>query len=173
MRWLLRLYPRIWRERYGAEVEDMLSGHAFSLRVAIDLMAGAIDTRLHPSATLAAAVAAAPPTIEEKHMLARIIRFDCAMNAKLSREDHWKSAISLVGITIALTLAWIGVRRMTGDNDMVASMSTMPFMFATLYSMRYTYLKDRSASVQAMFIGGLTLVCVLILLTAGWISAQI
>ena len=91
MRWLLRLYPRIWRERYGAEVEEMLSGHAFSLRVAIDLMAGAIDTRLHPSATLAAAVAAAPPTTEEKHMLARIIRFDCAMNAT-SAIEHKNSA---------------------------------------------------------------------------------
>ena len=57
MTWLLRLYPPMWRRRYAAEVAAMVDGRGFSLAVAIDLVAGAIDVRLHPSATLAAATA--------------------------------------------------------------------------------------------------------------------
>jgi hypothetical protein len=171
--WLLRLYPPLWRRRYGAEVAEMLAGRRFSLRVAVDLVAGAIDTWLHPDATLAAAAAAAPPTTEETHMLARIIRFECAANANLSREDHWKSGIALIGGTLVLTLAWAGLHVKFGDNNAIDALSTLPFMFSLLYSMRYTYLKERPGSVQAIFIGGLTLACAVLLLAAGWISAQI
>jgi hypothetical protein len=78
---LLRLYPRAWRRRYGAEMEAMLvqlRGRA-RLSVALDLVRGAADAHLHPqwpcrprlrrlavatgvlaAAAVSAAVAAAP-----------------------------------------------------------------------------------------------------------------
>ena len=76
MTWLLRLYPPPWRRRYGGEVAEMLADQRFSLRIAIDLIAGAIDVWLHPSVTLAAAVAAEPHVEEKKTMLQRIARLD-------------------------------------------------------------------------------------------------
>jgi hypothetical protein len=39
--------------------------------------------------------------------------------------------------------------------------------------MRYTYLKNRPASVQAVFIGGLTLVLAAIMLAAGWLNSRL
>ena len=41
IRWLLRLYPRPWRERYGDEIEDLVSG-GLSPGAAVDLIAGAL-----------------------------------------------------------------------------------------------------------------------------------
>jgi len=169
--WLLRLYPRQWRRRYGEEVAEMLAGRRFSLRTAVDLVAGAIDSWLHPRDTLAAAVAAAPAHAEEKHMLSRILRLDCATNANLSREDHRRSGVAMIGWTLVLTLAWMGLRVRFGNTTVIESLSPMPFLFATLYSMRYTYLKERRTSVKVVFIGGFTLICAAILLTAGWINA--
>ena len=75
--WLLMLYPPPWRRRYAEEVAEMLADRGFSLRIAVDLIAGAIDVWLHPSATLGAA-AAAEAHVKEKNMLNRIMRLDCA-----------------------------------------------------------------------------------------------
>ena len=45
---LLRLYPRAWRRRYGAEMRTLLAGQRVSLRTYADLLAGAVDARLNP-----------------------------------------------------------------------------------------------------------------------------
>ena len=173
MTWLLRLYPRPWRRRYGDEVAAMLAGRSFSLAVAVDLVAGAIDVRLHPSATLAAATAASPQ--EEKTMLSRIARLECAalMGSDISRADQRKASWVLVGMTLLLTPIWMYAHIRIGDNPYVDSLSIMPFMIPLLLSMRYTWLKRRPASVQAVFIGGMSLAIAAFMLAAGWLAAQI
>jgi len=50
MNWLLRLYPREWRRRYGAEVEELLASQPRSLQAVVDLLGGAIDAHLKPQA---------------------------------------------------------------------------------------------------------------------------
>ena len=123
MTWLLRLYPRSWRRRYGGEVAAMLAGRPFSLAVAVDLVAGAIDVWLHPSATLAAATAASRQ--EERTMQGRLARLDCAalMGSDVTRADQWKAAGVTVGLTVVLTLAWMFVHVRIGDNPYVDSLS--------------------------------------------------
>jgi len=170
---LLWLYPAAWRRRYGAEVEQMLAGRAVSLRVAVDLIAGAIDTWLHPSQTLAAAHAAAVTTPEERTMLSRILRFDCAGVYGISKEDQKMAAISTIGWTLVITLAWLGLSLRFPKDPRVESLSMMPFIFSIIYSLRYTWLKDRPRSVQAIFIGGLSLAMAVFFLGVGWIAALI
>lgn len=173
MTWLLRLYPRSWRRRYGGEVAAMLAGRPFSLAVAVDLVAGAIDVWLHPSATLAAATAASRQ--EERTMQGRLARLDCAalMGSDVTRADQWKAAGVTVGLTVVLTLAWMFVHVRIGDNPYVDSLSIMPFIVPTLFSMRYTWLKRRPAIVQAVFIGGMSLLVAMLMLAAGWLAAQL
>jgi hypothetical protein len=172
--WILRLYPRVWRRRYGVEVAEMLAGRGFSLAVAVDLVAGAIDVWLHPSATLAAA-AAARSASEEKTMLQRIIQFDCAAMAglNLTKADHWRSAAVAIGGTVVLTAVWMYVHVRVGDNPYTDSLSVLAFLIPYIFSLRYTYLKHRPVSVQAVFIAGFSLILTLMMLAAGWISAQI
>lgn len=45
---LLRLYPPAWRERYGAELQDLLLERPPTTRDQIDLARGALDAWLHP-----------------------------------------------------------------------------------------------------------------------------
>lgn len=174
MTWLLRLYPPRWRRRYGAEVGEMLAGRGFSFAVAVDLIAGAIDVRLHPAATMAAATAAAS-TEEDKTMLSRIARLDCAgaLGPDVTKADERKAAVWMIAGTLVLTLVWMGVHARIGDNDYVDSLSSMAFFVPLLYSMRYTYLKNRPGSVQAVFIGGLSLAVLAIMLAAAWLAARI
>ncbi|MGZ3583431.1 MAG: hypothetical protein ACXWP6_12045 [Ktedonobacterales bacterium] len=47
--WLLRLYPRRWRERYEAEMSWLLEEHEVRLTTLVDLLAGSLDARLDPA----------------------------------------------------------------------------------------------------------------------------
>jgi len=48
MRLLLRLYPREWRRRYGAEMEALLSQTRIGPGETVDLLRGALDAHAHP-----------------------------------------------------------------------------------------------------------------------------
>jgi hypothetical protein len=176
MTFLLWLYPAPWRRRYGGEVAEMLADRRFSLRIAVDLVAGAIDVWLHPSTTMAAAMAAGAAKSEErKTMLSRIARLDCrtAFGPSLSKADQWKASAVMVGCSLVLTALWMTAHIRVGDNTYIDSLSVLPFMIGMLASMRYTYLKNRSNGVQAVFIGGATALLVLFFLATGWLAAQI
>jgi hypothetical protein len=45
---LLRLYPRAWRDRYGAEMAELLSQRTLTRADRFDLLTGALDAHLHP-----------------------------------------------------------------------------------------------------------------------------
>lgn len=45
--WLVKLYPRDWRERYEEEMLALLEQHPATALTWIDLMLGALDARLH------------------------------------------------------------------------------------------------------------------------------
>jgi hypothetical protein len=173
MTWLLRLYPRLWRRRYGDEVALMLAEQGFSLATSVDLIAGAIDVWLHPSATMA--VAAAGSDVKEKTMTSGIAKLNCAalLSPNVTKADQWRALGMTIGLTVVLSLAWMALHVRTHDNPYVDSLSMMPIVTSWLFGMRYTYLKDRGWAVQAAFIGGFSAVVAAILLGAGWVSTLI
>lgn len=46
---LLRLYPRVWRDRYGDEMAWLLESRGVGWRDRLDLVGGAMDAWLHPA----------------------------------------------------------------------------------------------------------------------------
>ena len=48
MSMLIRLYPQAWRDRYEAEILDLLEQRTVSLSASVDLIRGAADAHLHP-----------------------------------------------------------------------------------------------------------------------------
>ena len=108
-------------------------------------------------------------------MLSRILRFDCAAayGPGVSKEDAWKAGWSMIGATLILTLAWMALHARFPDAPVVEGIGLLPFMVGMLVSMRYTYLKGRSAAVQAVFIGGGTLVLAAIFVLAALLAARI
>lgn len=55
--WLLRLYPRAWRDRYEDEFAALLEQCPFSLGDLFDIIVGAIDARMHPCVPLQGGIA--------------------------------------------------------------------------------------------------------------------
>ncbi|KLU64538.1 hypothetical protein DEAC_c34840 [Desulfosporosinus acididurans] len=47
MRWLLKLYPRVWRERYEDEMLTVLEDHKITPSTVFDLLLGALDANFH------------------------------------------------------------------------------------------------------------------------------
>ena len=47
MKVLIRLYPRAWRARYGDELASLVAAERPTVRLALDLIAGAIDARVN------------------------------------------------------------------------------------------------------------------------------
>lgn len=167
---LLRLYPAVWRRRYGDEVAAMLQDRRFSLPLAIDLIAGAVDVRLHPEETLAAAKHFQDK--QEAVMSKHVFGFDCArfFGPAITRADQRKAMIAMLVTTILLTGTWMVVHIRRGDNPVIDALSVMPWMAGMAVSMRYTYLKDRSAGTQAIVIAGITFVTAVLLIGAGLIA---
>ncbi len=60
VRTLLRLYPATWRQRYGAEIEDLLVLQSASPSIILDVMRGAIDARIHSQMPVLAPALPAP-----------------------------------------------------------------------------------------------------------------
>ena len=82
---LLRMYPRAWRRRYGAEMRLLLAEQKLTLRTVADLLAGAIDARLNPQVRSAAQA----PVPEGAQHMTRVFR--CSP-AGVPVQDQWRSA---------------------------------------------------------------------------------
>jgi hypothetical protein len=103
MKWLLRLYPRTWRERYGQEMAEMVEAGPRRLGLFTDLLAGAVDARMNPQW--------APTTTKEEgqHMLSKLC--GCGSTAYVSpkRTAMWVLYTSLAAVLLAFGLqVWVG-----------------------------------------------------------------
>ena len=172
MTWLLKLYPRAWRRRYGDELTDLVARQPFSVGAAVDLIAGAIDAWIHPQVLVEPFPISA--TKGDETMLTKMIRLRCAgYGPHITAADQWKSAAVTLGGTVVLTMIWMWTRRQLGDNDYIESLSVLAFLVPTLFSLRYTSLKGRSAGVQFIFIAGNLLLVTAVLLVAASIASRL
>ena len=67
---LLSLYPKRWRERYGDEFAELLAERPPSLRDRLDIVAGALDARIHPQL---AGSAARPERVSDRFGFAPLL----------------------------------------------------------------------------------------------------
>jgi hypothetical protein len=170
--WLLKLYPRPWRRRYGDEVAAIVAERPFSIALIVDLIAGAVDVWLHPDVTMATAMAAsagAPKHPGGKNMTTRVLRFECA--GGFTRREQWQSAAAAIGGTVVLSLAWLWLHVRIGDNAYVNALSVMSYLIPILASMRFTYLRGRPFSVYLGFVVTVTASVAIALAILGWLSS--
>lgn len=171
---LLKLYPRSWRERYGDELADLVRHQSWTPALVIDLIAGAIDARLHPQLVTAVKTRNGKDTRGEEHMFAKMMKFRCAGYApNVSPRDQWLSVAGTLGGTLALTLIWMRLHVVYGDSAYVDSFLYMTFLVPYILTLPLTSLKGRSRGAQAIFIGGMLAVLTGIGLVAGFIAARL
>jgi hypothetical protein len=170
VRGMLRLYPRSWRDRYGGELAELFASAPVSPSLIIDLVAGAIDARLHPE-LVAHAASRSVSREGEAHMVGKLMNLRCAgYGPQVTRKDAWWSAAVMIGGTIVLSLAWMRLHVLTGDNPYVDSFSTVPFLAALILSLPFTYLKGRRRSTQAVFILGSLVLVIASALAVGYLT---
>ena len=168
MTWLIKLYPPAWRRRYGRELAELIATRPASFGTAIDLVAGAIDAWLNPQSSTAAAVDAKGT----EAMVPKMLQLRSAGHgANLTAADSRRAAAVTIGGTLVATVALLWAMGQYGRNSYLQALLSISWLVAFVFSQRYTTLKGRPGRVQAVFIGGQSVIVIAIVLTAAWISS--
>lgn len=155
VRVLLHLYPRGWRARYGEEVAELLVREAFTPRLVLDLIAGAVDARLTPQASATGGV-----------MTESIFR--CARVAT-TREDAWKSTSVILSGSLLSALIYMALRprQMFGYPDLLLYGG---FPISMVLASYWTTLKRYRPAARFALMGLESAVILAILLGSIWLA---
>ena len=171
MTWLLKLYPPQWRRRYGEELLALIAQQRFSFVTVFDIIGGAIDAWTQPQSHLAARAAAQPEG--DTIMVAKVMRLRCAgYGAKATAVDGLKGAGVILTGTVLSVLVATWMRRQSVDPVYPQALMANGWLLSFVVSMRSTTLKGWPGRTQAIFIGVLSMLIVLLTLGAAWISSR-
>jgi len=169
--WLLKLYPPRWRRRYGEEFLALIAPQPFSVLTVLDIIGGAIDAWTQPQSHLAAR--ATDHSKGDTTMLARMMRLRCAgYGAKTTIYDGLKGAGVILGGTLLSVLVATWMRRQAVEPAYTEALLNNGWLVCFVISMRYTTLKGWPGRRQAIFIGVLSTVIVLLALGSAWASSR-
>ena len=165
MKALVWLYPRAWRERYGEEVEALIAAERPSVRLALDLIAGAIDARLNPQW---------PPEqpaggTRQGERTKKTLFAHCQPSESTAAEQR-RSIAWMLGGTLVLALAYLALKRAFGDTLVVDAFGVSTFPIALLVSGHETYFKPYSRAARSVIIGTLAAIVFLVSLLAAFLS---
>jgi hypothetical protein len=149
---LLRLYPRVWRRRYGDEMALVVSAERPTIRLAVDLIAGAVDARLNPQWT---------PRIAADNEGGRMTMGNFLAHCQpvgITREDHIRSAAWMLGGTVAFTILYLLLKWTYGQSPFIEAFGLALFPISLALSARYTYLKKYSRPAASVLTAGTILV---------------
>jgi len=149
VRWLLALYPRGWRDRYAGEVTALLSSEPVTLRLVLDLVAGAVDARLNPQL-----VCRRSPAAGEESLTMFSILPHCKP-AHIDAADHRRSAVLVLVLTLAFAIGYILLKRLTVNDIIVDAAGISSFPAALIISSWNTYLKPYSVAAKVTIIVGM------------------
>jgi hypothetical protein len=170
VKWLLNLYPPRWRRRYGEEFLALIAPQRFSVVTVLDIIGGAIDAWTRPQSHLAAR--AASPSEGDTNMLARMMRLRCAgYGAKVTTADGVKGAAVVLGGTLLSVLVATWMRRQSFDPVYSQALMANGWLISFVVSLRYTTLKGWTGRTQAIFMGVLSTLVVLLTLGGVWMNS--
>jgi hypothetical protein len=147
---LIRLYPRAWRHRYGDEMAQVLADQPVTLRLVVDLIAGAVDARINPQLSSAARNA-----VESNGGTAVTKILTHCQPQDITQSEYLRSIVVLFATTIALAGAYLQLKRTFGDHPVIDAFGSATFPVAVLASSWETYLKRYSRVARLSIILGL------------------
>jgi hypothetical protein len=159
---LIRLYPRAWRQRYGAEMRELLASQKPSLRTFTDLVAGALDARFYPQQQPVLTAG----RYEGARTMIRALR--CAPPG-VTIHDQWWSAAWMIGGSFVLTAFGILLKMRIGPNALSESLLYSSFPAALMLSSERLYLKCYPpATRRVMAFSGAALIVLIV-----WIATVV
>lgn len=156
-RTVLRLYPRVWRERYADEFLEACGDAPIGFQQTIDILCGAIDARFVSQSHL---VAAGRNT--EGVRMSVNLKALCARPApRYGLVDGVKGAIAL----IVTSLLFVGLGRVgdrLGLHDANRFFRDLATPVSTLVMCYVMFMKGQSAIAKTLVLGGTMLILVAI-----------
>jgi hypothetical protein len=149
MKWLLRLYPARWRERYGEEFGAVLASQRASFGLVLDVIGGAVDAHLYPQIQ----TSDSKPIKEEDKMTLALFQRCAAGGPKLSPSE--RRIASRLSISSALVIAalYLVLTKIYREAPAVQAMWWTSFMFPNFIYQQMAYLKKRLWPTQALVLG--------------------
>ncbi len=166
MTWLLRLYPRGWRRRYGAEVEAIVASQPASFRMVMDLLGGAIDAHLKPQPSARSRREKAADDPGGQRMLTRLK--ECREPAV---DLTVKESLLAGGMTIGAALIVTAILFIT-DSPMAKAIVLTMFPGIIILPLQARYVRGHSWIAQALLLGGPLVILFLIGLAAGLVTSR-
>ena len=140
MTWMLRLYPRGWRRRYGAEVALLVAEERPTFRLFLDLLAGAIDARIHPQW-----IPADSPT-KGKDAMTSIQRL--CKSSGFSPAEERRGAVVMLAASLGFVLLALALEGWANQTLLSQALLYAAFPMAVILSTWGTYLKEYSQPVR-------------------------
>ena len=104
-------------------------------------------------------------------MVPKMLRLRSAGHGpNVTAADGRKAAAVTIGGTLVATVALLWAMAQYGRNSYLEALLSISWLVAFVFSQHYTTLKGRPGRVQAVFIGGQSIIVMAIVLTAAWIS---
>lgn len=147
MLWLLKLYPKPWRARYGEEFAAILRTQPASLGLFVDVLAGALDARMLPQVKPVVAAG-------ENAMAADLMKRCAAGGPQLSSREQYLAGAVMIAGAFGVGAAYVWLRHRFGATPAVEALgySALPAIFI-LYT-QMAYLRNRSVPTQGILVGG-------------------
>lgn len=157
----VRLYPRAWRTRYGGEFMHVLTAQPMTLRLAADVIGGAIDARLRRQ----------PRAGHEGDVMTAGLLKRCARGGShLTAAEAWRAAAILIGASLVFSGLYIWAKVTLPDQEeLVDAFGIMAYPAALIVTIPYYYMKDATRAAKVFAV----LVSLLILAAASYLAALI
>jgi hypothetical protein len=157
MNWLLRLYPAPWRARYGEEFGTVLASQRASAGLILDVLAGALDARLHPQIHPQIRHSDSEQTIESKSgddtmTLAMLQR--CAVGGpKLSPSERRIASRLAISSSLVMAILYLVLTKIYRGAPAVQAVIYTAILFPNFIHRQTVYLKKRLWFTQALVLG--------------------
>lgn len=151
MTWMLKLYPHTWRQRYGAELEELVASQPRSLQLFVDLLGGAVDAHWKPQALAQRMESATSAEGGGANMFTRLR--SCCAAERMSRKEAFQGAALTIGaalVLVAMMFVW------RGPEAEAVAMTMFPGVL--VLGMQSRYLRGHSTVAKVVLIGGMFLV---------------
>lgn len=150
MNWLLRLYPALWRERYGEEFGSVLASQRASPGLVLDVLAGALDARLHPQIQHSNTT----PTKRDDTMTLAMLQRCAAGGPKLSPSERRTASRFARGSALVMAVLYIVLTKLYREAPAAQAVLYAAIFSSSIAYRQAAYLRDRSRLTRVFLLGG-------------------
>jgi hypothetical protein len=150
MRWLLRLYPAAWRERYGEEFSAVLASQRASVGLVLDVIGGAIDAHLYPQIRQSKSKQTQGGDTMTVAMFQR-----CAVGGpKLSPDERRTASRLAIGTSFLMALLYLVLTKIYREAPAVQAVIWTAVLSPNFINVQMAYLRKKSRLTHAIIVGG-------------------